>query len=161
MYAQKLLSNSSRALEHVSLQDQKAEVDLDTDPLPCAKSLGVWWQADEDAFTFKENAPEDNMLYTKRNFLKKITTLYDPIGCLAPFTIRGKMFLQDMRTVGLQWDDELNGMLATSARAWFKEPSDLQELRIPRCLHKTSKMLVSVSLQTFVDASESPYGTVE
>ena len=56
--------------------------------------------------------------------------------------------------------DELNGMLATSARAWLKKLSDLQELRIPRCLHKTSKMLVSVSLQTFVDASESAYGTV-
>ena len=124
------------------------------------KTLGVWWQTSEDAFTFKENAPEDTMLYTKRNFLKKIATLFDPIGFLAPFTIRAKILLQDMWPAGLESDDELNETLATSARAWFKELSDLQKLNIPRCLQDKSKMLVRMSLQTFVDASESAYGSV-
>ena len=160
MFARKWLSNSSRVLEQVPLQDRKSEVDLDTDPLPCAKTLGVWWQASEDTFTFKENAPEDTMLYTKRNFLKKIATLFDPIGFLAPFTIRANILLQDMWSAGLEWDDELNETLATSARAWFKELSDLQQLHIPRCLQDKSKMLVRMSLQTFVDASESAYGSV-
>ena len=160
MYARKWLSNSARVLEQVPLQDRKSEVDLDTDPLPCAKTLGVWWQASEDAFTFKENAPEDTMLYTKRNFLKKIATLFDPIGFLAPFKIRAKILLQDMWSAGLEWDDELNETLATSARAWFKELSDLEQLHIPRCLQDKSKMLVRMSLQTFVDASESAYGSV-
>ena len=160
MYARKWLSNSARVLEQVPLQDRKSEVDLETDPLPCAKTLGVWWQASEDAFTFTENAPEDTMLYTKRNFLKKIATLFDPIGFLAPFTIRAKILLQDMWSAGLEWDDELNETLATSARAWFKELSDLQQLHIPRCIQDKSKMLVRMSLQTFVDASESAYGSV-
>ena len=71
MYAREWLSNSSRVLEHVPLRDRKSEVDLDTYPLPCAKTLGVCWQATEDAFTFKEKAPEDAMMYTKRNLLKK------------------------------------------------------------------------------------------
>ena len=157
MYARKWLSNSSRVLEQVPLQDRKSEVDLDTDLLSCAKTLGVWWQASEDAFTFKENAPEDTMLYTKRNFLKKMATLFDPIGFLAPFTIRAKILLQDMWSLGLEWDDELNETLATSARAWFKELSDLQQLHIPRCLQDKSKMLVRMSLQTFVDASRCTY----
>ena len=160
MYARKWLSNSSQVLEHVPLRDRKSEVDLDTDPLPCAKTLGVWWQATEDVFTFKENAPEDAMVYTKRNFLKKIATLFDPIGFLAPFTIRAKMLLQDMWTAGLEWDDELSETLVISACAWFKELSDLQQLQIPRCLQDKSKMLRSMSLQTFVDASESAYGSV-
>ena len=75
------------------MEDRKAEVDIDRDQLPCAKTLGVWWLADKDVFTFKENAPESSMVYTKRNFLKKIATLFDPIGFLAPFTIRAKILL--------------------------------------------------------------------
>ena len=36
------------------------------------------------------------MLYTKRNSLMKIASLFDPIGFLAPYTVRAKMLLQDM-----------------------------------------------------------------
>ena len=96
MHARKWLSNAPRIIKEIPQRGRKAEVDLDTEHLPSAKTLGVWWLADEDVFTFKENAPDDNMKYTKRNFLKKITTLFDPIGLLAPFTIRAKMLLQDM-----------------------------------------------------------------
>ena len=160
MYARKWISNSSKVLENIPLQDRKSEVDLDTDPLPCAKTLGVWWQTDEDAFTFKENAPEDNVLYTKRSFLKKIAILFDPVGFLAPFTIRAKLLLQDMWTAGLEWDDKLTEPLATSARGWFKELNHLQHVRISRCLQDKQKQLETMSLQTFVDASESAYGAV-
>ena len=48
------------------------------------------------------------MKYMKRNFLKKIATLFEPIGLLAPLTIRAKMLLQDMWTAGLDWDEEMN-----------------------------------------------------
>ena len=90
MHARKWLSNAHRIIQEIPQRDRKAEVDLDTEHLPSAKTLGVWWLADE------ENAPDNNMKYTKRNFLKKIATLFDPIGLLAPFTIRAKMLLQDM-----------------------------------------------------------------
>ena len=73
-------------------------------------------------------------MYTKQNFLKKIATLFDPIGFLAPFTNRAKMLLQDMWTAGLEWNDELSETLEISAHAWFKGLSDLQQLQIPRCL---------------------------
>ena len=87
MHARKWLSNSPTVLSEVPIQDRKSEVDLDRDQLPCAKTLGVWWLAKEDIFIFREHVPESDMQYTKRNFLKKIATLFDPIGFLAPFTI--------------------------------------------------------------------------
>ena len=74
MHARKWLSNSSSVLAEIPLEDRKAEVDLDHSQLPCTKTLGVWWLADQDVFTFKETAPENSMSYTKRNFLKKIAT---------------------------------------------------------------------------------------
>ena len=119
MHARKWLSNSPSVLADIQVEDRKAEVDLDRSQLPCTKTLGVWWLADQDVFAFKETAPDDSMVYTKRNFLKKIATLFDPIGFLAPFTIRAKMLLQNMWTKGLDWDDELTEPLTNSARAWF------------------------------------------
>ena len=159
MHARKWLSNCSKVLREIPLQDRKAEVDLDRENLPCAKTLGVWWLADQDVFTFKENAPGD-MKYTKRNFLRKIATLFDPIGFLAPFTIRAKILLQEMWTAGLDWDEEMDEPLTSSARDWFNELKDLTAVRIPRCLLVKGKQIDTVSLHTFVDASEVAYGAV-
>ena len=159
MHARKWLSNCSKVLGEIPIQDRKAEVDLDREYLPFAKTLGVWWFADQDVFTFKENAPGD-MKYTKRNFLRKIATLFDPIGFLAPFTIRAKVLLQEMWAAGLDWDEEMDEPLAGSARDWFSELTDLTALRIPRCLLVKGKQIDTVSLYTFADASEVAYGAV-
>ena len=160
MHARKWLSNSPTVLSEVPIQDRKSEVDLDRDQLPCAKTLGVWWLAKEDIFIFRDHVPESHMQYTKCNFLKKIATLFDPIGFLAPFTIRAKMLLQDMWTAGLGWDNELTEPLINLARAWFSELGDLKDIQVPRRLWNEGMISDSMSLHTFVDVSESAYGAV-
>ena len=111
-------------------------------------------------FTFKENAPDAEMKYTKRNFLKKIATLFDPVVLLAPFTIRAKILLQEMWMAGLNWDEELTEPLANSAQVWFSELPDLTQIQIPRCPVVKGKQIDKVSLHTFADASEDAYGAV-
>lgn len=90
MYARKWLSNCTGVPREIPLQDLKPGVDLDREYLSYARTLGVWWFADQDVFTFKENPPGDKMKYIKRNVLRKIATLLDPIGLLIPLTIREK-----------------------------------------------------------------------
>ena len=124
------------------------------------KTLGVWWLADQDVFTFKETAPENSMSYTKRNFLKKIATLFDPIGFLVPFTIRAKMLLQDMWTAGMDWDDELTEPLISSSRAWFGELGELKDIQVPRRLWNEGMIAETMSLHTCIEASEKAYGAV-
>ncbi len=162
MHARKWMSNSVNVLMKIPIQDRKSEVDLDNGELtlPSAKTLDVWWIADKDVFTFRENAPDSSMVYTKRNFLKKIATLFDPIGLLAPFTIRAKMLLQDMWTAGVDWDEELSETLVNEARTWFGELRDLTNIQVPRCLPDADKTIETVTLHTFVDASENAYGAV-
>ena len=100
------------------------------------------------------------MSYIKRNFLKKISTLFDPIGSLAPFTMRAKMLLQDMWTAGMDWDNELTEPLISSSRARFGELCELKNVKIPRCLWSKGVIADTMSLHTFVDASESAYGAI-
>ena len=91
---------------------------------------------------------------------RKKATLFDPLGLLAPFTIRAKILLQEMWTAGLEWDEEMNTLLINSAQSWFHELHDLKQVQVPRCLQTIGKIVDCVSLHTFVDASEDAYGAV-
>ena len=53
MHARKWLSNSPKVLGEIQIHDRKFEVDLDREGLPAAKTLGVWWSADNDSFTVR------------------------------------------------------------------------------------------------------------
>ena len=85
MLARKWLSNSAKILEEIPLQVRASEVEIGKDPLPTMKTLGVTWLPEEDMFTIKENPLESGFEFTKRNFLKKIATLFDPIGIFCTF----------------------------------------------------------------------------
>lgn len=112
------------------MQDRKAKVDLDREKLPSTKTLGVGWVAKQEVFIFEETSPSDDMKYTKRNSLRKIATLFDPLGLLAPFSIRAKILLQEMWTAGLEWDEEMNTTLINSAQTWFRELHDLKQVQV-------------------------------
>lgn len=68
--------------------------------LPCMKALGVQWNAEIDMFTFKLNPPQD-VVHTKREFLKKLAMLFDPLQMLPPFTIKARMAMHETWLLGL------------------------------------------------------------
>ena len=121
MQAHKWLSNSTKVL----VESRASEVHIASDGLPMVKTLGVTWLPGEDVFTFNANPPEKDFPLTKRNFLKKIAKLFDPLGFLAPFIIHAKILLQEIWAAGMDWDDLFLGDLASKARKWFKELEDL------------------------------------
>ena len=118
--------------------------------------VAVWSRC----FTFRENAPCSDVKYSKRDFLKQIATLFDPIGFLAPFIIRAKMLLQQMWMARMDWNEELTEPLTNAARAWFSELPELTQLQIPQWLLSGGKQIDNVSCHTFVDASENAFGAV-
>ena len=44
-------------------------------------------------------------IVTKHKFLKIMASLYDPLGFVTPFTVKGKMLLQEMWLINADWDD--------------------------------------------------------
>ena len=63
--------------------------------------------AEEDTFTFLSNNVDDDFNCTNRNFLEKISTLFDPLGLLAPFTIKSKLLMQETWSEGIDWDEKV------------------------------------------------------
>ena len=133
------------------LEDRVANVNIEESELPCMKALGVQWNAETDMFTFKLNQDID---YTKRGFLKKPATLFDPLQMLAPFTIRARMAMQETWMLGLGWDDEFPTDLKKRCQRWFNELPELAGVRVPRCYRAEGKRVVDSSIHTMVDASQ-------
>ena len=159
MHAHKWLSNSRAVLQRIPPADRACQLELNEDDSLAIKTLGIIWLAEEDVFTFKFKSIEQHFKPTKRNVLKKIATLFDPLGFLSPFIIRAKMIMQKMWIAGTDWDDLLSDNLVKEVGLWFSELDQLQELRIPRCLQQNNDV-TKINVHTFVDASQGAYGAV-
>lgn len=162
MYARKWLSNSEAVLECIPKEDRASEVNLDDGNLPTVKTLGVMWKSNVDMFTFNANPPDEDFVYTKRNFLRKVAMLFDPLGFIAPYIVRAKMLLQEMWLDGYNWDDLLDNSIMCKAKSWFNELNDLKQIEVQRCLRLTDKSneILDSSIHTFVDSSVEGFGAV-
>ena len=71
--------------------------DLD-ESLPEERALGIFWDIDKDTFKFKINLTKKPIRC--RGMLSVINSIYDPLGFVAPYTLKGKKLLQQ-----LCWDE--------------------------------------------------------
>ena len=118
-------------------------MELSGSDLPSMKTLGVMWEANENVFTFSSKLSVVEEKPTKRSVLKKIASLFDPLGFSSPFTIREKMCMQDIWITGIEWDEFLPDQLAREIGAWFSELKELQNVKISRGLHQREKVVKS------------------
>ena len=161
MHARKWLSNSEKVLQNIKQENRSNMIDLSNDEIPSVKTLGILWIAKDDVFSFSSKQPGENIKFTKRIFLSKIATLFDPLGFLCPFIIRAKVLMQEIWTSGTDWDEPSEMHIQDQASKWFTELSHLSHIKIPRCLREISdEVEVGKNLHVFVDASEKAYAAV-
>lgn len=58
------------------------ELDLDKKGPQIESALGIWWNIENDTFNFKIAA--NNKPMTRRGILSMLSSIYDPLGFLAP-----------------------------------------------------------------------------
>lgn len=134
MHTRKWLSNSEAVMAQIPVEDRAYEVEIEGDHLCGTKTLGVLWLVTSDVFTFRFKPIEQVFVFTKRNVLKKIASLFDPLGFLAPFIVRAKIVLQKMWMCGLEWDESLDADLRHEVETLFSDLSQFKEVQVPRCL---------------------------
>ncbi len=134
MHTRKWLSNSEAVLSCIPKEDQATSMFIEGDPMQGTKALGILWLTEEDVFTFHFKSICDQFVFTKRNVLSKIATLFDPLGFLSPFTIRAKILLQKMWLAGSGWDELLPAQLQSEVHLWFSELTTVSDIKVPRCL---------------------------
>ncbi|XP_071991443.1 uncharacterized protein [Engystomops pustulosus] len=122
----KIASNSQKLLEAFPTQDHAndlKDLDLGTDFLPMQRSLGLLWDLKFDTFTFQISGEEKP--FTRRGVLSTISSLYDPLGFVAPILIQGKAILRDLTRETSDWDDPLP---IEKSELWLKWKSSLKFL---------------------------------
>ena len=148
-------SNEIKVIEDVPPKDRLSSVAFINDSTPTVKALGVLWNPNEDVFSFKVEPSGQNVKQTKRNVLRTIATLFDPLQFLSPFTVRAKILMQEIWTAGIEWDEELPDPLKKKWQKWLSEIPQLSGFTIPRCLRNPNP--TCIQLHTFSDASKDAY----
>ena len=106
----------------------------------------------EDTFTILTANKPTELPLTERNVLRRVATVFDPLGFVGPFVIKAKVLLQELWSRGYDWDDVVCDEIARRMESWFEQLRSLGKVQVPRCLRE-AKEVVTKRVVSFVDAS--------
>ncbi len=158
----KWASNSRALLTSIPKGERVKDVrdlDLSKDALPVERALGVLWCVNSDMFKFKVSLKEQPE--TRRVILSIASSIYDPLGFLAPVILPAKILMQQLCKERLTWDDDIPEQFAKRWKAWLQELHQLSEFNVARCIKPVDfGFTTTAQLHHFSDASEMGYGVV-
>ena len=156
----KWLSNSRKVVESIPETERATAVkSLDFDLAVIERALGVQWQVSSDTFGFSISIKDRPA--TRRGILSVISSVYDPLGFIAPFVLPAMVILQDLCKKKLDWDDRIPEEDLTRWQTWLSELPKLERFRVDRCFKpRDFGEVASCQLHFFSDASQSAYGAV-
>jgi hypothetical protein len=87
--------------------------------------------------------------------------MFDPLGFIAPFTMKAKLLLQMLSRMKIGWDDQIGEIERMQWIRWLENLPKLAELQVDRCFKpETLGAIKSVELHLFSDASRVGYSAV-
>ncbi|CAB4015120.1 Hypothetical predicted protein, partial [Paramuricea clavata] len=86
--------------------------------------------------------------------------VFDPLGLASPFIIKAKILTQQLRLLGLDWDDPIPNSHLTKWKAWLRRLPELELVSVPRCIQPKKKNVIESEIHTFCDALEEAFAAV-
>ncbi|XP_026828139.1 uncharacterized protein LOC113562571 [Ooceraea biroi] len=148
-------ANHADLIKDLPCEDRLQQERLWWQPGESHATLGLKWHPHEDCFSFSEPQMWAGTI-TKRSTLSLTAKLFDPLGWLAPATVRAKIMIQSAWLLRIDWDAPLP---EEDARRWLGFQEDLPRLsniRVPRWL-SVGDVECRLELHGFSDASERAY----
>jgi hypothetical protein len=121
-----------------------------------SKVLGVPWLADRDVLTVDTSSVARPRRFTRRELLRSLSLIYDPLGIVSAWTIRVRILMQKLWKDGLSWDDEVTGRNLDCWKKWIEESEDESTVCVPRCVH----LQPGTRIHVFCDASVAAYASI-
>ena len=95
---------------------------------------------------------------TRRGVMSTISSVYDPLGFIAPVILKGKKILQQLGRDNSDWDTPLSDTISAQWESWRTSLFLFESLKIKRCLKPDNfEDVCSVELHHFSDASTIGY----
>ena len=94
---------------------------------------------------------------TRRGILATISTIFDPLGLIAPVVLVGKQILQEI-CHGKDWDEPIDGEVLAKWERWRSQLSLLKQLDIARNFKPLHfGRIITAQLHNMSDASQTGY----
>ena len=156
----KFTSNNKEVMSSVPQENRASDTKdrhLVNDVTAIERALGVHWCIESDTLQFRIIVQDKPL--SRRGILSTVSSVFDPLGLVAPFILVGKRILQELCRDGVGWDDEVPDDLRPQWEKWRAELPVLESLWIARC-YKPQKFDVvkNVELHHFSDACQNGYG---
>jgi hypothetical protein len=136
----KFCSNSPEVLNTIPQEDRTKDLQtcsLDYNDLPRERALGIIWNVNEDTFDFLNTMKSKP--FTRRGILSMVSSVYDPLGFVAPYVLYAKHILQDLcREQNLDWDDPVTDEYLTRWTDWLDHLPSLKDVHVSRCVKAKS-----------------------
>lgn len=156
----KFASNSTEVMNSLSKEDCSQNIDtlnLVKDMVQVERPLGIQWCIQSDTLSVRVTLQDCPL--TRRGILSTVSSVYDPLGFIAPVIMVGKVILQEMCRDGAEWDDPLPEILRPPWEKWRSEIFELSSLHVDRCYKPEEFGTVKTAdIHHFSDASNSGYG---
>ncbi|XP_017470374.1 PREDICTED: uncharacterized protein LOC108362054 [Rhagoletis zephyria] len=119
------------------------------------RTLGTTWHTNNDWLSIAVNQEALPSKLTKRTFLSDSSKIFDPLGLIAPCTIRSKIWLQRVWRLNVDWDEPVPSDVAKDWLTHRSELSKLSSLKLNRWLGTST--VSDSEFHVFTDASEVAY----
>ena len=157
----KWVSNSPDVLKSVpgeELAPDVCDLDLNQDQLPIQRALGVQWHPADDSLGVKVKKKENPM--NRRGLLSTLSSLYDPLGLVAPVILQAKKIFQSECRTKKTWDEALDPANEDKWKKWLDSISLLEGLKWDRCMLPAEFATSTIQLHLFCDALQEAYSCV-
>ncbi|GBP48943.1 hypothetical protein EVAR_32277_1 [Eumeta japonica] len=152
----KWTSNNAELLSDIPRDHlEKPHVFDNADGISYIKILGIQWNSSTDRFTYHLNLPKDSNC-TKRTILSALARTYDPLGWIAPVILQGKLLMQRLWALGIDWDVDPPQEIVKTWNSILSNLTFIENIKIER--YYLLNEIQHCSLHGFADASEAGYG---
>lgn len=158
-----------RTLPHTHIKQELIPILSGETESKITKVLGCAWDPKSDCFVFQLNknafvriVKECGHRPTKRDQCSTIARIFDALGLIAHFVIRGRILLQRSWREHIDWDDEISEEAHLNWNKWLDEIDKIAQLKIPRRYSKANDFtkIERLELHVFCDAGKEAFAAV-
>ncbi|XP_065226222.1 uncharacterized protein LOC135849650 isoform X1 [Planococcus citri] len=119
--------------------------------------LGLKWNVKNDTFVINHKLTNSTIIITKREVVKKVSSIFDPLGFLCPVVLPAKLFIRYLWGKNLDWDDVLDEKDQKSWKELLDNLKCISNVEIDRYVFRGTNACNDFDLHCFVDASQKAY----
>ena len=117
--------------------------------------MGLNWDKRRDIFRVK--IPTESHRLTKRNILKTLASIYDPLRFISPVLLIGKILFCNLYDLRMPWDNKIPQEIENKSVKWVNGLNI--KIEIPRSI-SIRETITNIDIHLFSDASMNGVCTV-